>query len=289
MFRHLAPPAKDAKFGLADLDAWSLEEAPKGFKISGVRGVVQLLAAGVMAFTVAAAAGQLALMQAGPAGPAQPTAVVWGGRVFTNRTALERWLAARGASYEAWARRHQAIARRFEMPPASALSRRTKRPGAAVATHRRTSRSLATTGLVVGAAVLLSGGIVFLLRRKGRTATGVTVRHLRKVRPDRIGVELMPLPRNLRGLIPRIGSLKPPAALFARGTVRAAHSSRRWVAHVGMLGVNELSPLVPTSNGSVRLRGRARIRRMKLRQAAAYALWLVASGLAGAAIVFSLH
>ena len=37
-----------------------------------------------------------------------PDAVVWGDRVFANRTLFAHWLHARGLSYEAWAKKHPA-------------------------------------------------------------------------------------------------------------------------------------------------------------------------------------
>jgi len=42
-----------------------------------------------------------------------PNGVVWGGQTFTNRTALSRYLAARGVSYATWAANHPSAAARL--------------------------------------------------------------------------------------------------------------------------------------------------------------------------------
>jgi hypothetical protein len=42
--------------------------------------------------------------------PMRATALVWAGRVFVDSASLDRWLKARGGSYEAWAARHPALA-----------------------------------------------------------------------------------------------------------------------------------------------------------------------------------
>jgi hypothetical protein len=38
--------------------------------------------------------------------PGKAGALVWGNGVFANKLELEAWLRIRGASYEAWARKH---------------------------------------------------------------------------------------------------------------------------------------------------------------------------------------
>ncbi|HXH98507.1 MAG TPA: hypothetical protein VNH40_14960, partial [Gaiellaceae bacterium] len=51
------------------------------------------------------------LVLANPTPPAadrldRPTAIAWGGRVFSDQPSLTAWLRARGASYGAWAALH---------------------------------------------------------------------------------------------------------------------------------------------------------------------------------------
>ncbi len=51
-----------------------------------------------------------------PQPAAQQGTVVWAGSVFLNRQDAVAWFAARGVSYESWARRHPAAARSLERP-----------------------------------------------------------------------------------------------------------------------------------------------------------------------------
>src|SRR6266516_2210842 len=174
-----------------------------------------------MALTIAAVAGRLALVQGKPVVVVQPQSVIWGGRVFTNQRQLERWLAGRGASYQSWARHHQATARRFETLSPAGLAQGTSPPSAAAAAGRRNSRSLVAIAAVVGAAGLLSGGIAFLVSRRGRRANRVPIRPVRRARRRRVGAPPMPSPRKLAGLVAAgVRSLERPAALVATRIVR---------------------------------------------------------------------
>ncbi len=50
-------------------------------------------------------------VEARPAAPGQPGALVWGNGVFANALELDAWLRIRGVSYKTWARRHPAAVR----------------------------------------------------------------------------------------------------------------------------------------------------------------------------------
>ena len=238
-----------------------------------------------MALALAAVAGRLALVQASPVVPPQPRAVVWGGRVFTNRPQLERWLAARGASYQSWARRHQAEARRFEITTAGSAQGRSQPRVAAADGDGQNTRSLLAPAAAVGGVVLLSLGIAFLVRPRGRTL--VPARPERRARRPRVGAVPMPSASKLAALLAAgVRSQRPLAALVATRTARWARSSRKPVAQVGLLAVNVASSLAPTRSGG-RRGSRARLRRAQLRPAVVYAIWLLASGLIGTALVLS--
>jgi hypothetical protein len=101
----------------------------------------------------------------------------------------------------------------------------------------------------------------------------------------------MPSLRKLAGLVAAgVRSLERPAALVATRTVRAARGSgQRAVQNVGQLAVNAVSSLVSASSGFVRLRRQPRLRRAQLRPAVAYTIWVLASGLVGAVLVFSVR
>ena len=73
--------------------------------------------------------------------------IVWGNRMFVDRTAFRRWLESHGRSYKAWARQHP-------VKPAAAAPK-ADRPG---------SRSL----LLGGVAVLAVGGLALFGGDRGR-------------------------------------------------------------------------------------------------------------------------
>lgn len=55
-----------------------------------------------------------------PRAQRQPTAIVWGDRVFASRAQLARWLRARGVDYLVWSRRHPIRAGLAPLPAAPA-------------------------------------------------------------------------------------------------------------------------------------------------------------------------
>jgi hypothetical protein len=81
----------------------------------------------------------------------RPTAVVWANRVFVDRNALQKWLGARGGSYDAWAFRHPKLAWPSERTM-SAASPQTAANARAKGDH--------TTRLLIGALLALAAGVV---------------------------------------------------------------------------------------------------------------------------------
>ena len=101
-----------------------------------------------------------------PTRNAQPSAVVWAGRVFKTPSELGRWLRSHGSDYRTWARRHPLDASALERRPAPAPARRRqpkeasaakpKPPAAAPkATAPAASRTTTTTHLVRVAALAI--------------------------------------------------------------------------------------------------------------------------------------
>jgi hypothetical protein len=78
--------------------------------------------------------------------PVRPTGVVWAGRVFVDSASLDRWLHARGASYDVWAARHPRLA--WPTKPVEARTQAT-RPG--------------TGHLMLGGLLALAAGVVLAL------------------------------------------------------------------------------------------------------------------------------
>jgi hypothetical protein len=78
--------------------------------------------------------------------PVRPTGVVWAGRVFVDRASLDRWLRARGGSYDVWAARHPKLAW-----PTTPVTRQAQasRPG--------------TGHLMLGGLLALAAGVVLAL------------------------------------------------------------------------------------------------------------------------------
>jgi hypothetical protein len=80
--------------------------------------------------------------------PVRPTGVVWAGRVFVDSASLNRWLHARGGSYDVWAARHPRLA--WPTKPESAEARaEASRPG--------------TGHLMLGGLLALAAGVVLAL------------------------------------------------------------------------------------------------------------------------------
>jgi hypothetical protein len=78
--------------------------------------------------------------------PVRPTGVVWAGRVFVDSASLDRWLHARGGSYDVWAARHPQLA--WPTGPVQAKAQAT-RPG--------------TGHLMLGGLLALAAGVVLAL------------------------------------------------------------------------------------------------------------------------------
>jgi hypothetical protein len=119
---------------------------------------VKLLAAlalpAAMALVLAYAGAQL-VGSPKPRAHEQATGIVWGDRVFVNRTQLARWLRTRGVNYLVWARRHPVRAG-LEPPAQSRL------PDARGGPHWKP--------WLTGAALLGAGmGLLLLLYRLART------------------------------------------------------------------------------------------------------------------------
>jgi hypothetical protein len=74
----------------------------------------------------------------------KPTAIVWGGRVFSSKSAFATWFESTGGNYEAWARRHPGglrtldpkAHRKLSAEQRSARTTRTPAPTATVASSR---------------------------------------------------------------------------------------------------------------------------------------------------------
>jgi hypothetical protein len=65
----------------------------------------------------------------------RPTAVVWGNRVFTDRSSIEAWLRVRGVAYPVWAKRNPSLAATID-PAARAAARSVRAVGARPAKKR---------------------------------------------------------------------------------------------------------------------------------------------------------
>jgi hypothetical protein len=79
--------------------------------------------------------------------PVPPTGVVWAGRVFVDSASLDRWLRARGGSYDVWAARHPQLAW----------------PTAAKATSKAQATRPGTGHLMLGGLLALAAGVVLAL------------------------------------------------------------------------------------------------------------------------------
>jgi hypothetical protein len=73
-----------------------------------VRVFVAALAVPAFALGLAIAAGELMKGKTVPV--AQPTSIIWADRVYVSKPDLAKWLRARGASYDAWAEKHESMA-----------------------------------------------------------------------------------------------------------------------------------------------------------------------------------
>lgn len=89
---------------------------------------------------------------------AQPRALAWGDRVFTNPGQLEAWLRQRGIAYDVWARRHKSAAaiveHRAVSVPAVRSAPATPARASAPASKRRPHRATPTTASFKSSAVV---------------------------------------------------------------------------------------------------------------------------------------
>jgi hypothetical protein len=84
----------------------------------------------------------------------KPTALAWGGRVFSSQAKLEAWLRERGVSYSVWAKRHRSAVRIVGPTVAAPTRRRTATKHAAASSHlaKKTVRTHASAPKHVAAA-----------------------------------------------------------------------------------------------------------------------------------------
>jgi hypothetical protein len=95
-----------------------------------------------------------------PSSHVHPQAIVWAGRVFTNRQEFAGWLRARGASYRVWAQRHPGVvAAQSHALDATPSVRPTGTPG---------QRRNWVRPLIAGVLVLAGGFVVVLTFRRRR-------------------------------------------------------------------------------------------------------------------------
>jgi hypothetical protein len=72
----------------------------------GTRLAVAATAAVALAIPWYLVAHMLGNAKPAAASPVAPSAIVWGGRVFTDPNALRHWLHVRGVAYSVWGGRH---------------------------------------------------------------------------------------------------------------------------------------------------------------------------------------
>jgi len=152
--------------------------------------LIRLLGTGLVLLVVVFAwvkVGQLFHASLKPAPPVRATAIAWGGRVFSDGGELRRWLAGRGGSYAAFARRYpgayavlegltyrprvkhraavqrNANARSAEPRRQTAAARASVTPAASSASHRSATLAAAMIAAIAALALTLAvlpGGLV---------------------------------------------------------------------------------------------------------------------------------
>lgn len=204
----------------------------------------------------------------------------WGGRIFTSEAAFERWLVARGRSYERWRERHPDSPWRTRA--ANGSSRSSRPPWLATA----------AAGLAAAASVV----IAFLLARRAVGAAVVRV-FRRRSAIARAWPSVGPHVR--RGARVVRAALEAGGALAWRAMRKAGQSSRPVVQRVrrSLLAVRAAAPTETRRLGSLlRLRAhdlaaQAQVARHtpEARSAIALGAGMVASGALGIGIVFLLQ
>lgn len=104
----------------------------------------------------------------------QPSSLVWGDRVYSNKQDLAVWLRSRGASYQKWAGRHPAAAEILEGSRTRTVANRPKRAQSArlAATPDRAAEShtMLAIGLVLASTLGLAALAVSVRARRPRMA-----------------------------------------------------------------------------------------------------------------------
>jgi hypothetical protein len=169
--------------------------------------------------------------------PVRPTALVWAGRVFVDSSSLDRWLQARGGSYDVWAARHPRLAWPTSPVPTQAQA---KRPG--------------TGHLMLGGLLALAGGVVLalsvanpprgLVRFASRRGPPELVWHGSLARSQGVLASTMrEAPTARLRLNARV---MPPRAAVALHRIRRNHPQLGWYAAAGLLAA-AVGVLVPYS------------------------------------------
>jgi len=169
--------------------------------------------------------------------PVRPSAVVWAGRVFVSPDSMNRWLKARGSSYDVWAARHPRLA--WPTNPVPTQSQAT-RPG--------------TGHLMLGALLALAAGVV-LAFSVANPPRGLVRLASRRGPPDlvwrgsmarsqvAVATTLRETPTTRLLLSARA---MPPRAAFALHRIRRDHPQLGWYAAGGLLAA-AVGVLVPYS------------------------------------------
>ena len=119
-----------------------------------MRLILVPLAAAGFAFAVVTGATQL-IKPATPT-PQAASSLIWADRVFVSAHDMERWLRARGATYEEWRRRHPAASTTFEThADATSSSQRTLEATGAAPSDSNVDRTLGIVLLVIAPVGLL--------------------------------------------------------------------------------------------------------------------------------------
>lgn len=168
---------------------------------------------------------------------AQPTALVWAGRVFVDSASLDRWLHARGSSYEVWATRHPRLAWTTEPKPVTPQVEAT-RPGTG---HLMAGGLLALAAGVVLALTVANPprGLVRLASRRGPPA--LAWRGSLGRSEAVVAVRATPTSRFITG-----ARAAPGQAAYALHRVRRNHPQLGWYAAGGLLAA-AVGVLVPYS------------------------------------------
>jgi len=169
--------------------------------------------------------------------PLRPTGVVWAGRVFVNSASLDRWLTARGGSYDVWAARHPRLAWPTKAVQAEAQK---SRPG--------------TGHLMLGGLLALAAGVVLALS-VANPPRGLVRLASRRSPPGLVwrgsvarsqAVLASPVRDTPTGRFLTGARAMPPRAAYAMHRIRRNHPQLGWYAAAGLLAA-AVGVLVPYS------------------------------------------